>query len=45
MSHPLIKNYNKNIISMNDDANIVHKYFAAFLLSNNQWDVSTATEF
>ena len=30
---------------MNDDGNVAHKYFAPFLSSNTQENVSTGTEF
>ena len=34
-----------NAISMNDDKNSIHKYYAPFLPSNNNEDVSSRSEY
>ena len=34
-----------NGISMNEDGNFIHKYYAPFLISNNNEDVSSGSEY
>ena len=34
-----------NDISMNDDYNFIHKYYAPFLSSNNHEDISSGSEY